>query len=81
MAFTLRLTAETERQVKRRAKRAGVSVNQQIENELRDRLFTEQDTKEWGSRRISIVPNPPYVLENMQHQLDREWEKFKTDVL
>jgi hypothetical protein len=81
MAFTLRLTRETERAIKRRAKKAGVSVNQQIENELRERRFTKDDCRNWGSHISMMKPNPPYVLENIQRQVEREWEQFEKERL
>jgi hypothetical protein len=81
MAFTIRLTKETERAVKRRAKKAGVSVNKQIETELSERRWTDEDVRDWGSQICMLKPNPPYVLENIQRQVNREWEAFKKERL
>jgi len=76
MAFTLRLSPDTEKQIKRRAKKAKVSVNQQIEKELSERRWTDEEVRYWGSIVSMLKPNPPYVLENIQLQVNREWEQW-----
>jgi 16S rRNA U516 pseudouridylate synthase RsuA-like enzyme len=79
--FTLRLTKTTHKEVERRARKGKVSMNQQIENELSKRRWSDEDMIEWQIRFSNLKPNPPYVLENIQRQVNREWEQFKKERL
>lgn len=74
--FTLRLSNITHKAVLKRAEKAGVSTNRQIENELA-KGDADQYALDWQDFWDARKANPPGVLEHPTIERERVFKEFK----